>query len=300
LTAAMTIAQPNEAHLFRSLHTPSAPLALANAWDVASARVIEASGAHAIATTSAGVAWSLGSPDGDVLNRDRALRLIARIVAAVSVPVTADIEGGYGKDAADVAETVDGVLAAGAVGVNIEDGTRPPTELVTRLAAARVAAERAGADLFLNARIDTFLLGLGDPGTRLKETLARAQMYVDAGADGVFVPGVTDSATVATLARDISVPLNVMAGLGAPSVAELGALGVARVSLGSGVAQAATRLPAARPRTSSPPAATTPSLKASPSPNSTRCCPSPTDRPPGGLAHSDRDRPGLLPVAQRA
>ncbi|MEV6246911.1 isocitrate lyase/phosphoenolpyruvate mutase family protein [Streptomyces sp. NPDC051742] len=235
----MTIAQPDNVRLFRSLHTSAAPLALANAWDVASARVIEAAGAPAIATTSAGAAWSLGSPDGDILARDRALKLIARIVAAVAVPVTADIEGGYGKDAADVAETIAGVIAAGAVGVNIEDGARPPAELAARLAMARRSADRAGADLFLNARIDTYLSGLGDPDTRLRETLARAQLYVDAGADGIFVPGVTDTATITALARDISVPLNVMAGPGAPGAAELGALGVARVSLGSGVAQAA-------------------------------------------------------------
>ncbi|WP_445528142.1 isocitrate lyase/PEP mutase family protein [Streptomyces cyslabdanicus] len=235
----MTITRPDNAHVFRSLHTASAPLALANAWDVASARVIEAAGAPAIATTSAGVAWSLGSPDGDLLTRERALELVGRIVAAVAVPVTADIEGGYGPDAAGVAETVTGVLAAGAVGVNIEDGNRPPTELAMRLTAARQTADRAGADLFLNARIDTFLFGLGDADTRLKETLARAHMYVDAGADGIFVPGITDTATIAALARDISVPLNVMAGPGAPTVAELGALGVARVSLGSGVAQVA-------------------------------------------------------------
>ena len=235
----MIVTQPDNARLFRSLHIPAEPLALANVWDVASARVIEAAGAPAIATTSAGVAWSLGSPDGDVLTRDRALELIGRIVAAVAVPVTADIEGGYGTDAAGVAETVAGVLAVGAVGVNIEDGTRPPTELAARLAAARQAADRAGTDLFLNARIDTYLFGLGDPDTRLKDTLSRAHMYVDAGADGIFVPGVTDAAIIVALARDISVPLNVMAGPGAPTVAELGALGVARVSLGSGVAQAA-------------------------------------------------------------
>lgn len=107
------------------------------------------------------------------------------------------------------------------------------------MAAARRTADGAGVDLFLNARIDTFLLGLGNPDTRLKETLTRAHLYVDAGADGIFVPGVTDTATIAALAADISVPLNVMAGPGAPTVAELGALGVARVSLGSGVAQVA-------------------------------------------------------------
>ncbi|MFF2325005.1 MULTISPECIES: isocitrate lyase/phosphoenolpyruvate mutase family protein [unclassified Streptomyces] len=235
----MITTQSDKARLFRSMHTVPEPLALANAWDVASARVIESAGAPAIATTSAGVAWSLGSPDGDALARDQALELISRVTAAVAVPVTADIEGGYGQEATDVAETVIGVLAAGAVGVNIEDGRRPPGEFVTRLAAARRAADRAGADLFLNARIDTYLLELGDPGTRLGETLSRARKYIDAGADGIFVPGTTDTTVIAALAGGISVPLNVMAGPGAPTVAELGEIGVARVSLGSGVAQAA-------------------------------------------------------------
>ncbi|MFJ2795743.1 isocitrate lyase/phosphoenolpyruvate mutase family protein [Streptomyces sp. NPDC087290] len=185
----MPTTQLDQARFFRSLHTPTAPLALANAWDVASARVIEAAGASAIATTSAGVAWSLGAPDGDVLTRDAALKLIARIVAAVEVPVTADIEGGFGSDAAEVADAIAGVIVAGAVGSNIEDGPRPPAELARRLDGARQAADRAGADLFVNARIDTFLLGLGDPDTRLKETLARAHMYVDAGADGADTAG---------------------------------------------------------------------------------------------------------------
>ncbi|WP_018544835.1 isocitrate lyase/PEP mutase family protein [Streptomyces sp. LaPpAH-108] len=235
----MTHTHAADARLFRSLHTPAAPLALANAWDVASALVVEAAGARAIATTSAGVSWALGAPDGGALTRERALEVIARIAAAVTVPVTADIEDGYGADAAAVAETVAGVIEAGAVGVNIEDGTRPPAELAARLGAARRSAERAGADLFLNARVDTYLLGLGDPETRLEETLTRARLYVEAGADGVFVPGVTDPATLKALAEDIAVPLNVMAGPGAPSVDELGTLGVARVSLGPGVALAA-------------------------------------------------------------
>ncbi|WP_217245041.1 isocitrate lyase/phosphoenolpyruvate mutase family protein [Streptomyces sp. AC602_WCS936] len=235
----MITAQMDKALLFRSLHNAAHPLALANAWDVASARVIEAAGAPAIATTSAGIAWSLGRPDGEALSADQVVDLIARIVAAVDVPVTADIEGGYGLDATDVAETVARVWEAGAVGVNIEDGTRPPAELEGRLAAARSAAERAGASLFLNARIDTYLFGLGDPATRLKDTLERARRYTEAGADGIFVPGVTDPAVVAELAAGVSVPLNVMAGPGAPAVAELGALGVARVSLGSGLAQTA-------------------------------------------------------------
>lgn len=243
----MITAHRDKALLFRSLHRSPNALALANAWDVASACVIEAAGAPAIATTSAGIAWSFGHPDGEAFSPEQVVDLIARIVAAVEVPVTADIEGGYGQDAAGVAETVTRVLETGAVGVNIEDGTRPPAELRARLTAARAAAERAGGPLFLNARTDTYLFGLGDPATRLENTLERARGYVDAGADGIFVPGVTDPATIAELAAGISVPLNIMAGPGAPDVAELGRLGVARVSLGSGVAQTAytaTRLAA--------------------------------------------------------
>ncbi|MFD8632347.1 isocitrate lyase/phosphoenolpyruvate mutase family protein [Streptomyces sp. NPDC059533] len=238
----MTTTHPEltaKATAFAALHTPASPLALANAWDVASARIVEAAGTPAVATTSAGVAWSLGSPDGDALARDRALDLVARVAAAVSVPVTADIEGGFGADPSGVAETVAGVLAAGAVGINIEDGHRAPAEHAERLAAARSAADAAGVPLYVNARIDTYLFGLGDPATRLDETLARAAAYLRAGATGVFVPGVTDPATVAELAKGIDAPLNVLAGPGAPGVAEFGALGVSRVSLGSWVAEAA-------------------------------------------------------------
>ncbi|MEV8534540.1 isocitrate lyase/phosphoenolpyruvate mutase family protein [Streptomyces sp. NPDC051211] len=230
----------SKAQAFTALHDPAAPLALANAWDVASARIVASAGAPAVATTSAGVAWSLGAPDGDALARDRALDLIARLVAAVPVPVTADIEGGFGADAAAVGETVTGVLAAGAVGINIEDGSRPPAEYAERLAAARAAADRAGVPLYINARIDTYLRGFGEPGpARLDETLARAARYLEAGASGIFVPGVHDPATVAELAKGISAPLNILVGPGAPTVAELGALGAARVSLGSWVAEAA-------------------------------------------------------------
>ncbi|MFF8835728.1 isocitrate lyase/phosphoenolpyruvate mutase family protein [Streptomyces sp. NPDC015130] len=245
----MITAHTDKAQFFRSLHRTARPLALANAWDVASARLIEAAGAPAIATTSAGVAWSLGRPDGEILSPDRAVDLIARIVAAVDVPVTADIEGGYGQDTAGVAKTVARVLEAGVVGINIEDGERPSAELRARLVAARAEAERAGVALFLNARIDTYLFGLGDPATRLEDTLERARGYVDAGADGIFVPGVADPVTIGELASGVSVPLNIMAGPGAPGVTELGGLGVARVSLGSGVAQtayAATRHAAQR------------------------------------------------------
>ena len=236
----------DKAVLFRSLHTGGTVLALPNAWDVASARLIEDAGARAIATTSAGVAWSLGAADGDELDRDRALDLISRVTAAVAVPVTADIESGFAATAAGVAETVRGVLAAGAVGINLEDAhhrgaepLRPVAEQCERIAAARQAADASKIPLYINARIDTYLRSVGDPATRLRETLDRAAAYVAAGADGIFVPGVVDPATVTDLVKGLTAPLNVLAGPGAASVAEFGALGVARVSLGSAVAEAA-------------------------------------------------------------
>ncbi|MGW8889804.1 isocitrate lyase/PEP mutase family protein [Streptomyces sp. NPDC055749] len=236
----------SKALAFHELHHRTTPLLLSNAWDVASARLTEDAGASAVATTSAGAAWSLGMPDGGQLARDRALEHIARVTASVSVPVTADIESGFADDADAIAETIRGVLAAGAVGVNIEDaahdrpGTlRPVEEQAAYLAAARSAAEAAGVALFVNARIDTYLRPSGDPAGRLGQTLERAAAYVAAGADGIFVPGVQDPADIAALAERLSVPLNVLAGPGSPSVAELGKLGVARVSLGSAVAEAA-------------------------------------------------------------
>jgi 2-methylisocitrate lyase-like PEP mutase family enzyme len=231
---------PGHARLFRSLHDGPSVLALPNAWDVASARLVEDAGAAAVATTSAGVAWSLGAPDGDRLDRDRAVDLVARVVAAVDIPVSADIEGGFADDAYGVADTIRAVLAAGAVGVNLEDADHrgagallPAAEQVERIAAAR---EAAGDGLFLNARIDTYLRAVPDP---LPETLTRAAAYLAAGADGIFVPGVTDPGTVAALVRGIAAPVNVLAGPGAPPVPQLARLGVARVSLGSSVAEAA-------------------------------------------------------------
>lgn len=236
----------DKAQHFRNLHTNGNILVLPNAWDVASARIVEEAGAKAVATTSAGVAWSLGAPDGDQLDRDRALDLIARIANAVSVPVTADIESGYARDAKGVAETIEGVITAGAVGVNIEDSIlsggpalRPVEEQAERLSAARQAADATGVPLYINARVDAYLLEIGEPGGRLQETLDRAQAYVAAGADGVFVPGVTDLDIVESLARSITKPLNILAGPGAPAIAELARRGVARVSVGSKIASVA-------------------------------------------------------------
>ncbi len=238
-------AQQAKAKSLRSLHDSTEVLILPNAWDAGSAAVIAAAGARAIATTSGGVAWSLGRTDGHGLTRAEMVEHVRRIVSAVDAPVSADVEGGYGPAPQDVAETVEAVVAAGAVGVNIEDSRAPggplfdAHEQAERLRAARAAAERAELpDLVINARTDVFLFGVGDPEGRLDNVLARAVAYAEAGADGLFVPGLVDLDTLATLAKATSLPINVMASPGAPSVAEFEAAGVRRVSLGTALPQA--------------------------------------------------------------
>ncbi|WP_411293214.1 isocitrate lyase/phosphoenolpyruvate mutase family protein [Streptomyces sp. CBMA156] len=227
------------AQRFRSLHVPGTPLVLPNAWDGASARVVADAGATAIATTSAGVAWSLGHGDGDHLTRVQALGMIARITSVVDVPVTADIERGYATGPDGVAETVRGVLAAGAVGINLEDTLRPVAEQAERIAAAREAADGTGIPLFINARIDTHRLPPGNRAAWLDETLTRARAYAAAGADGIFVLGTPDVETVRTLVGSQSLPVNVLAGPGALPVSELAEAGAARISAGSSIAEAA-------------------------------------------------------------
>jgi 2-methylisocitrate lyase-like PEP mutase family enzyme len=230
---------------FARLHRSGESLLLPNAWDVASAVTIVQAGAKAVATTSAGVAWSLGLPDAADLGADRSAAVIERITAAVSVPVSADIEAGYGPKPADVADTVTAVVRAGAVGVNIEDRSRrersrlfEPTEQSERLAAARDAADRLGIPVWINARTDVFLAEVGPPGRRLQATLERAKAYAAAGADSLFVPGLLDLATIAELAAG-PLPVAVMAWAGAPTVSELASAGAVRISLGSAIAQAA-------------------------------------------------------------
>ncbi len=241
-----TSTQADKAQLLRSLHEEGTPLLLANAWDVASATVIEATGAPAVATTSAGVAWSLGVPDGNVLSRSGAVELISRVARAVRVPVTADVEGGFAADAAGVGETIAAVLQAGAVGINIEDVSpeaanrlRTAEDQAARIGAARAAADDAGVPLFINARTDVYLRGIGSTADRLPEAASRAAAYLAAGADGVFVPGVIDPDTIRELVAVIDAPVNILVGPGAPTVAELARLGVRRISLGSSVAAAA-------------------------------------------------------------
>jgi 2-methylisocitrate lyase-like PEP mutase family enzyme len=245
MTTAAPDAVRDRARAFADSHRPGDPLLLPNAWDVASAVTVVRAGASAVATTSAGVAWSLGVPDGADLGAERLAAVIARIVAAVPVPVSADIEGGYGVAPAAVAATVTAVVRAGAVGINIEDSPGhggepllPPAEHAARLAAARAAAEALGVPLWINARTDTYLRGTGTPAERLAETRRRAEAYAAAGANSLFVPGLIDLAGIAELVRG-PLPVAVMVWAGAPKVAELAGAGAARISLGSAIAEAA-------------------------------------------------------------
>ncbi|MFI2205452.1 isocitrate lyase/phosphoenolpyruvate mutase family protein [Streptomyces sp. NPDC020192] len=244
----MNTAQRELAAVLRALHAPAdgRALVLPNAWDAASAALIVRAGARAVATTSGGVAWSAGRPDGHGLSRDEMAEAVRRIAAVVDVPVSADVEGGYGPGAEDVAATVRAVIEAGAVGVNLEDSLAPGGPLhdvpahAVRLRAARSAAEEAGLPgLWINARTDVFLFGIGAPEDRLVDVLSRAKAYADAGADSLFVPGLVDLDTVAELVRRSPLPVNVLAGPGAPSVTGFEAVGVRRISVGTALAQTA-------------------------------------------------------------
>jgi 2-methylisocitrate lyase-like PEP mutase family enzyme len=229
------------AETFRKLHDGSKLLVLPNAWDVASARLYEAAGFSAIATTSAGVAWTLGYPDGEHISRQTMLEAVRRIASRISLLVTADMVAGFGPGPEDTAETVRGVIAAGAVGLNLEDGTgdlqNPLVDValhVEKIRAARAAATTAGVPIVINARTDVFLAAVGEPDTRLDHAVRRANAYREAGADCLFVPGVQDAETIGRLARSIAGPLNILARAGVPRISELAGLGVARVSVGSG------------------------------------------------------------------
>lgn len=246
--------EESKVDLFRELHGEGKIIVLPNAWDAMSARVFEACGFPAIATTSAGIAYSFGYPDGERLGRDEMAEATARIAGAVSVPVTADVEAGYGDSPEAVVETARAVIEAGAVGLNLEDATDPlppgteaaertsplvdPDAQLERISAVVEAGREAGMPLVVNARTDVYWREVGASNDRFAETIRRANAFLEAGADCVFVPGVRDRDTIGALAREIEGPLNVLGGRGIPSVGELAEMGVRRVSVGSGPARA--------------------------------------------------------------
>ena len=233
--------QQSKAELFQSLHVPGEPVILFNAWDAGSAKVVAEAGAKAIATGSWSVAAAFGYADGEALPLDLALSNLERIVASVDLPVSLDLERGYGKDEEEVGRSVAAVISAGAVGCNIED-SRPAgagfvdiPEQARRLRAARKAADAAGISFYINARIDLFLRS---PATDhddalLDEALGRAEAYIDAGGSGIFLPGLADERLIERFCGACPKPVNIMA---APALTSerLAALGVARISHGPG------------------------------------------------------------------
>ena len=229
------MSRPAPAATFRHLHQHGL-LRVANAWDAGSARLIESLGAKAIATTSAGVAWANGHADGSHLPIQDLVDTATRIARVIRVPLSVDFEDGYAGDPATVAGNVARVIDAGAVGINIEDGSEAPDLLAAKIERIkRVAAER-GVDLFVNARTDVYLRGLASEDRRVAETLARARRYREAGADGLFVPGLCDAGQIRDVVAGAGLPLNVMAVAALPPVGELEALGVRRISAGAAIA----------------------------------------------------------------
>jgi len=237
--------QAEKAERFRKMHGGPRILALPNAWDVASARILEEARYPAIATSSAGIAFSLGHPDGQRVSRDQMLEVVGQISHAVRVPVTADMEAGYGTTVKDMEETAKAVIAAGAIGMNLEDVTADDESShvdlamqVEKIRAIRDTAESLGVPLVLNARTDTYLKPIGEAATRFERTVERLRAYRKAGADCVFAPGVSDRDTIVELVKAIAAPLNILISSGCPSLAELEGMGVARVSAGSAVMRA--------------------------------------------------------------
>lgn len=235
-----TDAQRAKAQRFLDLHRGPALLLIGNAWDPGSARVFELAGFKALGTTSAGIAVSLGLPDGERISRERMLARVREIASAVAIPVTADLEAGYGTTPEAIAKTARAAIAAGAIGMNLEDITPKDGRLVDipkqvkKIHAVRKVARAAKIAFVLNARVDVYLRKVGEPEGRFGETVRRANAYREAGADCLFIPGVSDGDTIGRLVRAIHGPINILAVPGTPPIAELERLGVRRVSVGAG------------------------------------------------------------------
>lgn len=246
--------QKEKAEQFLKYHHDQEMLVLLNSWDIASSRITEASGYKAIATTSMGIAASLGYPDCEIIQLSEMIQVITGIVKAVQVPVSVDIEAGYGNNLDEILESVKKIIATGIVGINIEDSIElSPTlidemEFCERISAIRSLSDSLGFHLVINARTDSFYTSLGTKSEKLAESVKRGNKYREAGADCIFVQPVWEKETIATLVKEINAPINILSnpGIGTgilpPSVRELQDLGVARLSLGSGLMKATLAL----------------------------------------------------------
>lgn len=227
----------SNASTFRQLHDNSTPLRLPNAWDAGSARLIEAAGARAIATTSAGFAWALGYPDGRMLPFDEVVASVRRVVRVLNVPLSVDVENGYSDDPTAVAKHVMRLVDLGVAGINIEDGPDAASLLAAKIEAIKNAVQKSGSDLFVNARSDVFLAGLAEKPKQVEESIVRGNLYASAGSDGLFLPALVHSSDIAAIVAATRLPLNVMAVPGLADAATLGKQGVRRLSAGSAISQ---------------------------------------------------------------
>ena len=245
--------QKVKVELFLKYNQDKEILVLLNSWDIGSSKLIEASGYKAIATTSMGIAASLGYPDCQIITLSEMIEAITGIAKAVKVPVTVDIEAGYGNNLNEITESVKRIIATGIVGVNIEDSLdlNPvligETEFCERISAIRALSDSLGFHLVINARTDSFYTSSGTTQEKLSESIKRGNKYREAGADCIFVQPVWEKETISTLVKEINAPINILANptIGAgvtPSIRELQDLGVARVSLGSGLMKATLAL----------------------------------------------------------
>jgi 2-methylisocitrate lyase-like PEP mutase family enzyme len=245
--------QKEKAELFLKFHQDKEILVLLNSWDVGSSKLIEASGYKAVATTSMGIAASLGYPDSQVIQLSEMIGAITGIVNGVQVPVTVDIEAGYGNNSSEIVDSVEKIIATGVVGINIEDSIDlnpvliDEMEFCERIHAIRALSDSLGFHLVINARTDSFYTSSGSPQEKLAESIKRGNKYREAGADCIFVQPVWERETISTLVKEIYAPVNILAnpGIGGglpPSVRELQDLGVARLSLGSSLMKATLAL----------------------------------------------------------
>ncbi|MDD8019208.1 MAG: isocitrate lyase/phosphoenolpyruvate mutase family protein [Bacteroidota bacterium] len=245
--------QKEKAERFLKYHQDKEILVLLNSWDIGSSKLIEASGYKAIATTSMGIAASLGYPDCEIIQLSEMIEVITGIVNGVQVPVTVDIEAGYGNNVNEVIDSVKKIIATGIVGINIEDSIElnpvliDEMEFCERISAIRALSDSLGFHLVINARTDSFYTSSGSPREKLSESIKRGNKYREAGADCIFVQPVGDKETISTLVKEINAPINILSnptiGTGSSlSVSELQDLGVARVSLGSSLMKATLAL----------------------------------------------------------
>lgn len=225
--------------LFRKLHGPGELLVLPNAWDAGTARLVEDTGAKAVATSSAALSWAHGYADGETIPPETLLAAVREIARVIDVPLSVDAEAGLDATPQMVADFVLKLVEAGASGINLEDGDGPPDLLAAKLRAIKDAVKHKGADIYVNARADAYLRKQVTPEAMRAETIARGKKYAEAGADGFFAPAVVEAADIKAITSEVNLPLNILVWPGLAPIAELKAAGVRRVSAGSGTARAA-------------------------------------------------------------